>query len=131
MRQATPHSASAARSDAAGDLWRGILTGLVPLLLLVILVALTVAGVALARTLATSLGFLTWQWIVAGVWAAGLVISAVVYCVATVRALRRASAWQDFGMARQAAGVYWALGIAALITLLPFVLAVALPQHPA
>ena len=131
MRQATPHSAFDARSDAAGDLWRGILAGLVPLLLLVILVALTLAGVALARMLATPLGFLAWQWIVAGVWAGGLLISAVVYCVATVRALRLAAAWQDFGFVRQTAGVYWTLGIAALITLLPFIIAVVLPQHPA
>jgi hypothetical protein len=81
--------------------------------------------------LAIPLGFLTWQWIVAGVWAGGLLISAVVYCVATVRALRQASVWQSAGLTRQVMGAYWALAIAALVVLLPFILALALPQHPA
>lgn len=131
MRQATPRSGSSARSDATGDLWRGILAGLVPLVLLIVVVTLTVVCATVARVVATPMGFLTWQWIVAGVWAGGLVIAAVVYSVATVRALRRAAAWQDFGLTRQTTGVYWTLGVAALITLLPVLIAIALPQHPA
>ena len=131
MRQAVPHPASDARSGAAGDFWRGFQAGLIPLILLIILVALTVMGVTLARVLAIPLGFLTWQWIVAGVWAGGLLISAVVYGVATVRALRRVSVWQSAGLTSQVMGAYWALGIAALVVLLPIILALAMPQHPA
>ena len=131
MRQTPSQSASRASVDAAGDLWRCVVAGLVPLLLLGIVVALDVAITALARVLTIPLGFLAWRWVVAGIWVGGLIIAAAVYSIATVRALRQAASWKDFGFVRQTAGVYWTLGVAALIVLLPVILAVALPQHPA
>ncbi len=125
------HPVAGARADANGALGRGVWAGAAPLILLIVVVALTLVGDALARTLAFPVGFLTWRWIVAGVLVGGLIVAAVVYIVATSRALRRASLWQRAGLAGQAAAVYWTLLVAALVVLLPVIIALAAPQHPA
>lgn len=129
MQPATSQPTAGARPD--GGLWLGARTGLAPLGLLAVAVALTVALTALARILSFSLGFLVWQWIVVGVWIAGLVISAGVYAYAAYRALRRATAWQRAGLSAPASAAYWTLAITALIVLLPTLIALALPQTPA
>lgn len=129
MQPATSQPVADARPG--GGFWPGIRAGLTPLILLIVAVALTVALTALARVLASSLGFLTWQWIVVGVWIAGLVISAGVYAYSAYRALRRATAWQRAGLSAPASATYWALAVTALIVLLPTLIALALPQHPA
>ncbi|HEY7975074.1 MAG TPA: hypothetical protein VID72_07010 [Ktedonobacterales bacterium] len=127
-------SPSSDLSQAAGDdrVSRGVWAGAVPVLLLIVIVALGVFGAAMARALASpSYGFLTWQWFALGAWGGGLVIGALVYLIATRRALRRASEWQQAGLARQALGVYWTLLASALLVLAPTIIALALPQHPA
>lgn len=128
MGQNIPHAVSETRTDLADDFWRGALAGLIPLILVVVVLALTVACVTLARVLSTPLGFLTWEWIVSAIWDGGLIVAAIVYALATVRALRRAASWQDTGLRKLASGAYWALAVAALLVLLPVLL--ALPQHP-
>lgn len=129
MQPATSQPTADAR--LGGGFWPGARTGLAPLGLLIIAVALTVALTALARILSYSLGFLVWQWIVVGVWIAGLVISVGVYAYAAYRALRQAAAWQRAGLSAPASATYWTLAITALIVLLPTLIALALPQHPA
>jgi hypothetical protein len=117
-------------SDAQGSVAQGVLTGLMPLLSLVLfgLALLLGAGV---RTWTESQGFFTQQRYTVIVLAAGLVISAIVYAVLCARSLRRARDWLVSGSDRAALAAYWSLGVTALIVLLPVLLAVLLPQHPA
>lgn len=106
-------------------------SGLLPLILLVMVVALFVALTALARFLAMPLGFLTWQPIAIGVWVAGFVCAVIVYALVTRRTLRQVGVWRDMGLNQQAVTALWTLLIAAVIVLVPVILALALPQHPA
>ena len=137
MRQAHAYSSDDSASDpgdsgqSGGDVWRGILTGLLPLLLLIVVVSLAAAGAALARTLATPSGFLTWEWYELGVWGGGALLAIVLYIVATARALRLSASWRRAGLVRRATSAYWTLGVAAVVVLTPVILALALPQHPA
>ncbi len=119
------------RSEDSETIGLGVWTGITPLIWLVGIVGLAIAGDGLARALATPTGFFIWRRIVESTFAVGLVIAAIVYGVATFRALRLAAAWRRAGLARQAAGAYWTLFAAALMVLAPVILALALPQHPA
>lgn len=123
----------AAERDVGGGetAGRAVLTGAMPLILLAVVVALTIGVAALARTLAAPVGYFTWEVIVITIVVIGLVAAAVVYTIATARALRRAAAWGRAGLSRQAASVYWTLFVAAIIVLAPLILALVIPQHPA
>lgn len=117
-------------SNARGSLTVGVLTGLMPLLSLVVfgLALLLTAGV---RIWVQSQGFFVQQRDAVLVLAPGLIIATIVYAVLSARALRRARGWLLEGSERVAAAAYWSLGATALIVLLPVLLALALPQHPA
>ena len=114
-----------------GSVLRGILVGLIPLGLLLLIVAISVLLTALARQLVASSGFFAQQQAAVIVLIAGLVLALVVYVVAIVRMLRRVKAWQKGGELGQARAALIALGVTALVVLLPVVLAIVLPQNPA
>jgi len=109
---------------------RGVLAGAIPLFALIVVILLAIVVAALARALAAPAGFFIWRRIAEGAIMLGLVVAAMVYGVATVRALRQAAAWQRAGLTRQSAGVYWTLFVVAVVTLAPLILALTLPQHP-
>lgn len=131
MREATPFAAPGSAPGAGDDLWGGVWAGAAPLLLALVVGALTAGLTALARVVATPLGFLAWQPIVIVIWVVGLLLTAAVYAVGMTWAWRRARGWQAAGLTRRAAGAWWAMGVVALLTLLPVIVALALPQHPA
>lgn len=131
MRESTSFMPSGSASGADDDLWSGVRAGAAPLLLTLVVGALMAGLTTLARVVAAPLGFLAWQPIVIVIWVVGLLLTAAVYAVGMARAWRRARGWQAAGLARRAAGAWWALGAATLIVLLPVILALALPQHPA
>ena len=114
-----------------GSILRGALVGLIPLGLLIVVVAVTFLLTALARQLVASSRFFAQQQAAVIVLIAGLVVALVVYVVAIVRTLRRVKAWQQGGVSGQARAALLALGVTALVVLLPVVLAIVLPQHPA
>ena len=114
-----------------GSVLRGILVGLIPLGLLLLVVAMSVFLTALARQLVASAGFFAQQQASIIVLIAGLVVALVVYVVAIVRTLRWVKVWQRGGAGDQARATLLALGCTALVVLLPVVLAIVLPQHPA
>lgn len=117
-------------SSAGGSVPRGVLTGLMPLLSLVIfgLALLLTAGVRIATA---SQGFFAQQRYAVIVLSIGLALAAIAYAVLCRLALRRARAWLLDGSGRAAVAAYWALGVTALVVLLPVLLALLLPQHPA
>lgn len=110
---------------------RGVLAGAIPLFTLTGVILLAIVVAALARSLAASAGFFIWRRIAEGAIVLGLIVAAMVYGAATLRALRLAAAWQRAGLTRQSAGVYWTLFVVAVVTLAPLILALTLPQHPA
>jgi hypothetical protein len=110
---------------------RGVLTGLIPLGLLLLVVAVTVLLTALARQLMASSGFFAQQQASVIVLITGLVVALVVYIIAIVRTMRNITSWQRSGAVGQARAALFALGCTALVVLLPVVLAIVLPQHPA
>ena len=110
---------------------RGVLEGLIPLGLLLLVVAITVLLTALARQLLASSGFFVQQQVAVIVLIAGFVVALVVYIIAIVRTMRNITSWQQSGAAGQARAALFALGCTALVVLLPVVLAIVLPQNPA
>ena len=113
------------------DALRGALLGLVPLVLLVLIIAIALALAALARQLFAASGFFAQQQAAVIILIAGFVLTLVAYVIAIVLTMRRIASWQQNGMAVRARAALWPLGITALIVILPFLVAILLPQHPA
>ena len=110
---------------------RAIWIGLAPSVLVALTLAMSAAVTALARVIAFPLGFLVWQWIMVAIWSVGLLVAAIVYIVSARRALRTIAEWQRGGLGGLSTRAYIALVISALLMLLPVILAMTLPQHPA
>ena len=113
------------------DALRGALLGLVPLVLLVLIIAIALALAALVRQLFAASGFFAQQQAAIIILVAGFVLALVVYVIAIVLTTRRIASWQQNGIAARARAALWSLGITALIVILPFLVAILLPQHPA
>ena len=131
-----------ARNDAVGrgparparrtaGIGRGLLVGLIPLALLAAIVGATILLTVFARQLLAGAGFFAQQQAAVLVLSVGLLLSLAVFAVAIWRVLRRVATWQQSGAMAQAKAAFWMLGATALIVVLPVVLAVLLPQHPA
>src|SRR5260370_40866806 len=114
-----------------GDVRRGLLAGLTPLVRLVIIAGVALFLTALARALTTSLGFFTQQQVSVLVLGAGLLLAIVMFGAGCARALRQGGSVQRAGDASPAAVALWSLGATALLVLLPVLLALLLPPHPA
>ncbi len=117
-------------SASGGTIAQGVLTGLMPLLSLALfgLALLLTAGVRIATA---EQGFFAQQRYAVIVLGIGLALATIAYGLLCRAALRRARAWLVEGSGRAATAAYWALGATALVVLLPVLLAVLLPQHPA
>jgi uncharacterized membrane protein YidH (DUF202 family) len=111
--------------------WRGALVGLIPLGLLAGIVVITLLVTALARQLVAGSGFFVQQQTALIALIVGLVLAIVVYAVAIWRVLWRVKIWQRDGTTTQANAALWVLTATALIVVLPILLALILPQHPA
>ena len=111
--------------------WRGVLVGLIPLGLLAGIVVITLLVTALVRQLVAGSGFFVQQQSDLIALVIGLVLAIVVFAVASWRVLRRVKMWQQDGTTRQANAALWTLTATALIIVLPVLLAIVLPQHPA
>ena len=120
-----------AASPGANDVVRGTLSGLIPLGLLLVVVIITLLLAALARQLLSTSGFFTQQQAAVIILAAGLIVTIVVFAIACVRTLRRVAKWQQAGLVARSRAALYALGLTALVVLLPVLLALVLPQHPA
>src|SRR5262245_38879191 len=130
-RSSPTTGSSAPGPSATGPLRGGLATGLLPLAPPIGITVVSLVLATFARQLTASPDFFTQQWAAVLILALGLIASAAAYTVLCMRALRRVSAWQQAGEAAQAARALWALGGTALVVLLPLLLAILLPQHPA
>ncbi len=118
-----------AQSQAEGGIWRGVLNGMIPLALLLIVVVVTLLLTGLTRPSIATTGFFTQQRVSLIILVAGLVLAIVIYIVALVLTLRRVASWQPGST--QARAALLTLGATALIVVLPVLLAIVLPQSPA
>ena len=118
-------------SQSRGSAIRGILTGLVPLGLLVGFVALALVLTALARQLVPVTDFSVQQQAAMATLIAGLIVASAVFAVAIWRTFWRVAVWQQVGQGVQARATLWTLAVTALLVVMPVLIAVLLPQHPA
>ena len=114
-----------------GGFGRGLLAGLTPLARLLVIAAVAIGLTILSRSFTAGQGFFFEQRVAVIVLAVGLLAAFALYAVSCVGALRQVGAWQRSGETTKAGGALWALGVTALIVILPVVLAAVLPQHPA
>jgi hypothetical protein len=129
-RPSAPATTPAHASD--GDTFvSGALSGLLPLGLLAGLVVLTLVLTTIARLVVGSHGFFLEQEVDLIVLVAGLGLAAIAYVVVTVRTVRRVTAWQRAGAQGRPNGSLFALLLTALVVVLPVLLALLVPQHPA
>lgn len=117
--------------EPKSGVWRGALVGLIPLGLLTGIVAITLLVTVFARQLVAGSGFFVQQQTALVALIVGLVLAIGVYAVAIWRVLRRVKSWQRDGTTTQANAAIWALTANALIIVLPVLLALLFPQHPA
>ena len=128
MRNTTTTGASGATAD---NILRGVGVGLAPAAFLY-LGALVVFGViSLMRVATTGLGFLTQLPILNVMSVLCLVALAVGFTLVSVRVFRQARKWRQDGETPAANAVLWGLGLSALLVLIPMLVAILLPQHPA
>lgn len=127
MEARSAETSSAQRSGVG----QGVLTGLAPVALFAVIGALAVGATILVRSLTTGLAFLTQLPALVSTLGIGLLVAFVAWIVGFVWALRRERAWERAGASAQAAATLWALCASAVILLLPVILAILIPQHPA
>ena len=110
---------------------RGILLGLIPLLLLAIIVIVTLLITAFARQWVASSGFFRQQQVALIVLIAGFILAILAFAIVIWRVSEQIKDWQQDGLVKPGRAALWTLGITVLIVLLPVVLAIVLPQNPA
>lgn len=117
-------------SEKGKETWSGLLIGLIPLGLLVIVVLATVLLTALARLLFADAGFFAQQQAAVIVLIVGLVLAIAAFGLAVWRVLRHVALWQLIEAKARASAALWTLGVSALMIVMPVLLALLLPQHP-
>jgi hypothetical protein len=113
------------------EYWRGVLYGTIPLALLVVITAVAFALAVLVHQLMDVTGFFVQQQAVLIILGCGLVLALVAFTIAVVFIMRRVAIWQQAGRVERTRAALWTLTASALVILLPLILAIILPQHPA
>jgi uncharacterized membrane protein YidH (DUF202 family) len=104
---------------------------LVPLGLLAGFVALALVLTALARQVVPATDFARQQQGVIATMIAGLIVAIAVFAMAIWYTLQRVATWQQVGQRVQARATLWTLAVTAVLVVMPVLIAVLLPQHPA
>ena len=128
MRSTTTTGASSATAD---HILRGVGVGLAPAAFFYLGILVGFGVVSLLRVATSGLGFLTQLPALNVVSALCLVALAVGFTLVSVRVFRQARRWREAGETTAANAVLWGLGASALLVLVPVLLAILLPQHPA
>lgn len=125
------HDPATQAGDRTGTFWSGALVGGAPIALLVVIVGATLLLSTLARMLAASGGFFAQQQAALIVLVAGCALAALGYIVAMIWAWRWLSRQFRAGAIAPTQGALMAFALTSLLVLLPLILAIALPPHPA
>jgi hypothetical protein len=129
QRTSAPTGGSGASSQ--DTLLRGAGVGLAPAAFFYAGILAGFGLVALLRVATAGLGFLTQLPVLNVTSVLCLVALAVGLTVVSVRVFRQARRWREAGATTAANAVLWGLGASALLILVPVLLALLLPQHPA
>jgi hypothetical protein len=113
------------------EILRAFLVGLSPLLPLAIIALLTVVLTAVARQVAAGAGFYTQQWVAVILVALGLILGIASLIVFSRRTFRTIKRWEQNFMFGEANAALFGLVVVALVLVLPVLLAILAPQHPA
>lgn len=113
------------------DIVLAFLVGLSPLAPVAIIVLLTTVLTSVARQLTAGAGFYTQQWVAVILVALGLILAIAAVIVFSVRAFRTIKRWQQTFRFQEANAALLGLVVVALVLVLPVVLAIVIPQHPA
>ena len=128
MRNTTTTGASGATADS---ILGGAGVGLAPAAFFYAGILAGVGLVSLLRVATSGLGFLTQLPVLNVMSMLCLVALAVGFTLVSVRVFRQARAWREAGEATAATATLWGLGASALLVLVPVLLGILLPQHPA
>jgi hypothetical protein len=128
MQDNTTTGVSGATTD---NILRGVGVGLAPAAFLYLGALVAFGVISLLRLASTGLGFLTQLPVLNVVSALCLVALAVGFTLVGVRVFRQARRWREEGETATAIAVLWGLGASALLVLVPVLVAILLPQHPA
>ena len=120
-----------ASGGAADNILRGVGVGLAPAALFYAGILVGFGVVSLLRVATPGLGFLTQLPILNVVSALCLAALAVGFTLVSVRVYRQARRWREDGETTAANAVLWGLAVSALLVLVPVLVAILLPQHPA
>jgi len=120
-----------ASGGAADNILRGVGVGLAPAAFFYAGILVGFGVVSLLRVATPGLGFLTQLPILNVVSALCLVALAVGFTLVSVRVFRQARRWREDGETTAANAVLWGLAVSALLVLVPVLVAILLPQHPA
>jgi hypothetical protein len=127
----SPVTAGGSTVPGRGNAACGFASGLFPLVPVTVIVVVALALAALARQLTAGQGFYTQQWAAVIIIVLGLLGSAASYIVSCARAVSQVRRWQETGQTSRASGALWGLVVVTLLVLLPVLLAILIPQHPA
>jgi hypothetical protein len=118
-------------ASTAREVMHGVFVGLVPLLLLAILVAATIALTTIVRQSTFHDGFFVWERNALIALTTGMVLALLVYIVSLVLVMQAVARWLKSGLLARSTSTLWALVITAIVVLLPVIIGVLLPQTPA
>jgi hypothetical protein len=130
-RSSLGDSAGSVNGLAHASRFRSLIFGLEPLVPLLLTVVLTIGLAWLARQITAGAGFYTQQWADGIIVVLGILGGALALAVFSARVLRQVRTWQESGLSAQAGAALLGLVIVALVVVLPLLLAIAIPQHPA
>jgi hypothetical protein len=128
MRDSTTTGGSGANSDT---ILRGVAAGLAPGVFFYVGILVGFGLVSLLRVATSGLGFLTQLPVLNVASVLCLVALAVGLTLVSVRVFRQAQRWRESGETTAATAVLLGLAASALLVLIPVLVAIMLPQHPA
>lgn len=128
---ALPIAQQQTRTSNRGEICYGILSGLVPLLFVGGLTVVSIILTALVRQSFSADGFFVWQRDALIILLTCLLLTVLIYITSLVIVLRQVIMWRRAGLAARCTATLWTLVGSVGIVLLPILLVVILPQHPA
>jgi hypothetical protein len=131
MRSTTTTGASGASGATADNILRGAGVGLAPAAFFYAGILVGFGVVSLLRVATSGLGFLTQLPVLNVTSLLCLVALAVGLTLVCVRVFRQARRWREDGETTAAKAVLWGLALSGVLVLLPVLLGMLLPQHPA
>lgn len=109
------------------EYWRGVLYGVLPLAVVVVIFGAALLLAALVRQVIGIAAFELQQSVVLVVLGSGLALALIAFTLALIWTLRQVAMWQHNGSVECAQAALWTLVASSVVILLPVLLALVLP----